>query len=119
MQKDDGSGNFNKYHDGLGNPRANGYMYADTLIDLVNTSTAYFYNPPLWYYHENMPIPENPSVRIKLILKGVYYHRNSSFNNYQTTYANTGSGFSPSVSSSMYAVRNDKEINLFVTNPKI
>jgi hypothetical protein len=79
MLKSNGSGNYREYDDGKtpANPSANGYWYAQSLVDEANLKLA---NNPQMRLPLGNTTP-NPTISIRLVLSGVYFHRDDNFYN--------------------------------------
>ena len=77
IQEDNGTGNFTKTDDGQGNSNYNGYQRADDIIKYANEKLADNHDPWLKAPGEDYPNP-TPTITIRYVLTGVYFHKNST-----------------------------------------
>ena len=80
IQRNTGTGNFTATDDGLGNTNYNGYQRADDIIKFANEKLASNHDAWLKTSGETYPTPP-PTIPIRYVLTGVYFHQNSSYYN--------------------------------------
>ena len=92
MHRIDGSGNFTETDDGNGDNSFNGYMHAMNIVEAANTefsNNRQMYLPP-------GNTTDNPPMRIRFILQGVYFHDDNNthydFNSVSGTTLNSNYG---------------------------
>ncbi|GAA4390541.1 M43 family zinc metalloprotease [Hymenobacter koreensis] len=103
MQTADGTGNFDQFNDGHPDnpdPGVTGYDYAEALVWAANGQMDI--NPPLTVAPGSSltPLPK----RIRLLLNGVYFHRNDALRNYDDL-----------MNPSAYIIDGHNTINVFIT----
>jgi hypothetical protein len=108
MLKNDGSGNFNEYWDGLKDSTNNGYVFAEKIIEKANfelRNNKKMFRTPI-------DVDSTPVLPIKIqyVLMGVYFDRDDKFQN--------DDFFSGWEIAEKYARNGDSEINIFCIVPE-
>jgi Pregnancy-associated plasma protein-A len=109
MLRNDGTGNFNPVHDGMGNANLNGYKRSEQIINAANDALAN--NQKMWLPNPNTT--PTPQIRIRYLLTGVYFHNDTRLMGAYTD----GSGNVPGITelNNTYGVNPDSEINYYFT----
>ncbi|MFZ4543182.1 MAG: M43 family zinc metalloprotease [Saprospiraceae bacterium] len=79
MLKNDGSGNFNEYWDGVRDSTKNGYFFAEKVIDKANYELSH--NQKMFRKPFGIDSIDVLPVNVQYSLKGVYFDRDDKFQN--------------------------------------
>jgi hypothetical protein len=82
MLDDAGGSNFQENHDGYGSPNYNGYMFAEDMVERANELWAVQDDGTYGAWQYNSTANRYIPMRVRLLLTGVYFHKNSYWNSY-------------------------------------